>query len=247
MRLPRTPIVPYPLRVTQENIRIKFGMPSLSLLLASNSPRRRQLLALSGRAFLTRPASIDETPLPGEDPGAYVLRLARGKAAAAAQQAPFAGWILGADTTVALEGRILGKPADAAEAREMLSLLRGREHTVFTAIALRHPADGSLHSQLCATSVPMRAYSQEELETYVASGDPLDKAGAYAIQHPGFHPVEQFSGCFASVMGLPLCHLERALRGLDDPSPADVPAACQAELAYPCPVYRAILDGADAG
>ncbi len=222
-------------------------MPAPSLLLASNSPRRRQLLALTGREFLTRPASIDETPLPGEDPGEYVLRLAQGKAAAAAQMGTHARWVLGADTTVALEGRILGKPADAEEAREMLDFLRGRAHTVFTALALCDAADGRLHSQLCASSVPMRNYTRAEIEAYVASGDPLDKAGAYAIQHAGFHPVEQFAGCFASVMGLPLCHLERTLRSLGDPSPADVPAACQADLNYTCPVFRAILDGANAG
>jgi septum formation protein len=224
-------------------------MPSSDLILASNSPRRRQLLALTGRRFLTRPASIDESPLPGEEPGAYVLRLALGKAvaAAAANPEPVQSWVLGSDTTVALDGLILGKPSGPAEAREMLALLRGRAHTVYTAVALRSPADGALHSELCATSVPMRAYTDDEISAYIASGDPLDKAGAYAIQHPEFHPVEQFAGCFASVMGLPLCHLERALRGLGDPSPADVAAACQAELNYVCPVFRAIQNGANAG
>ena len=188
-------------------------MPTFDLLLASNSPRRRQLLALTGRTFFTRPASIDESPLSGEKPGAYVTRLAQGKAkaAAAAGALPFQGWVLGSDTTVALGNQILGKPADAKEARAMLDLLRGREHTVFTALALRSPAGGTLHSELCASSVPMRAYTDEEIEAYVASGDPLDKAGAYAIQHAQFHPVEQFSGCFASVMGLPLCETGEVL------------------------------------
>lgn len=195
------------------------------LVLASNSPRRRQLLALAGRSFSLQPASIDEQPFPGEHPGAYVLRLARGKARAAGA-GQLAGLFLGADTTVALGMEILGKPADGKEAAEMLRRLRGREHTVYTAIALFDPRRGLERSEVCASRVPMRAYSQAEIETYVASGDPLDKAGAYAIQHAGFHPVEEFRGCFASVMGLPLCHLERALRSLGAGSPADVAAAC---------------------
>lgn len=195
------------------------------LVLASNSPRRRQLLALAGRSFSLQPASIDEQPFPGEHPGAYVLRLARGKARAAGA-GQLAGLFLGADTTVALGMEILGKPADGKEAAEMLRRLRGREHTVYTAIALYDPRRGLERSEVCASRVPMRAYSQAEIETYVASGDPLDKAGAYAIQHAGFHPVEEFRGCFASVMGLPLCHLERALRSLGAGSPADVAAAC---------------------
>jgi len=224
-------------------------MPPFDLLLASNSPRRKQLLALTGRAFTSQPASIDETPRPNEAPGDYVLRLARGKAEAAARstETPFPGLVLGSDTTVALGSRILGKPESPDEARAMLLLLRGQEHFVFTALTLHNPADGATRSELCATRVRMRAYTNEEIEAYIASGDPLDKAGAYAIQHPEFHPVEGFSGCFASVMGLPLCHLERALRALGDPSSGDVPAACQAELKYDCPVFPAILSGADAG
>jgi septum formation protein len=221
-------------------------MPPSDLLLASNSPRRKQLLALTGRNFICQPASIDESPLPGENPREYVLRLARGKAEAAAR-APFQGWVLGSDTTVALGSRILGKPASPGEAREMLILLRGREHTVYTALALHNPTNGVTHCEVCATNVRMRDYTNDEIETYIASGDPLDKAGAYAIQHPEFHPVEGFSGCFASVMGLPLCHLERALRDFGDPSSVDVPAACQADLKYDCPVFAAILSGTDAG
>jgi septum formation protein len=224
-------------------------MLPFDLLLASNSPRRKQLLALSGRTFISRPASIDEDPLPGEAPGDYVLRLARGKAEAAdlSGQPAFQGLVLGSDTTVALGSQILGKPADPEEARAMLVALRGREHSVYTGLALRNPADGTIRQELCTTSVRMRDYTDAEIEAYVASGDPLDKAGAYAIQHPEFHPVEGFAGCFASVMGLPLCHLERALRALGAPENVDVPAACQAELNYTCPVFTAILSSEDAG
>jgi MAF protein len=216
-----------------------------SLILASNSPRRRQLLALTGREFFVRPASIDEQPHPAEAPGEYVLRLACEKARAA--RADGSSLVIGSDTTVALGMDILGKPADPADARAMLTKLRGREHTVYTAVAIYDPSCGQIASELCASRVPMRPYSDAELDAYIASGDPLDKAGAYAIQHSEFHPVEDFAGCFASVMGLPLCHLERAFRRLGSPSPADVPAACQAELNYRCPIFAAVLRGETAG
>jgi len=220
-------------------------MSAPALILASNSPRRRQLLALSGRAFVARPANLDEQPRPGEAPGAYVLRLAHEKALAAAQDGP--ALVIGSDTTVALDGQILGKPQDAAEARAMLLALRGRAHTVYTGLAVYAPQAGQMRGELCASRVPMRDYSDAEIETYIASGDPLDKAGAYAIQHAEFHPVEGFAGCYASVMGLPLCHLERALRSLGAPAAADVPAACQADLNYRCPVFAAVLRGENAG
>jgi septum formation protein len=217
-----------------------------ALVLASNSPRRRQLLALIGWNFSLRPASIDEQPHPQEHPADYVLRLARGKAAASAQEGPPALY-LGSDTTVADGMEILGKPLDAPDAVRMLRQLRGKEHTVYTAIVLEDTRGGQIQTDLCATRVPMRAYSDAEITAYVRSGDPLDKAGAYAIQHPEFNPVERFRGCYASVMGLPLCHLERSLRRLSTPSPVDVPAACQAALDYDCPVHAAILRGENAG
>ena len=102
----------------------------------------------------------------------------------------------------------------------MLRRLRSRTHQVYTGIAVMPLSDGNLLTDLCVTDVPMRAYSDEEIDAYVATGDPLDKAGAYAIQHPDFHPVESMSGCYASVMGLPLCHLTRTLRNTRD-SPQD--------------------------
>jgi septum formation protein len=102
-------------------------------------------------------------------------------------------------------------------------------------------------TDLCVTEVPMRDYSDQEIEAYVQTGDPLDKAGAYAIQHPDFQPVDDLSGCFASVMGLPVCHLVRSLRKLDIPPRADVPTNCQSLLNYQCPVYRAVLRGEQVG
>lgn len=214
------------------------------ILLASNSPRRRELLSLLGLPFESCAPQVDETPRAGETPGAYVTRLAEEKARSAVGQAPLGAVILAADTTVA-DGSILGKPAHAAKAIEMLTRLRGHTHQVYTAIAVLRPAaPTTLLSELCVTDVPMRAYSDAEIAAYVASGDPLDKAGAYAIQHVGFHPVERLSGCYANVVGLPLCHLTRALRRLGIAPAANTPQACQAALSYDCPVYASILNEA---
>ncbi len=152
--------------------------------------------------------------------------------------------IIAADTTVADEGNILGKPADAAEAESMLRRLRGRQHQVYTALAVLRTADGRLWHDLGVTDVPMRLYSDEEIQSYVSSGDPLDKAGAYAIQHAGFHPVASLQGCYANVMGLPLCHLTRLLRQVGIQPEQPVADACQAALAYTCGVYAQILGGA---
>jgi MAF protein len=217
-----------------------------ALVLASSSPRRRQLLALTGWNFTLRPASIDERPSPGEHPGEYVLRLARDKASAAALDA-LPALYLGADTTVADGMEILGKPLDDLDAGRMLRQLRGKEHTVYTAVVLHANHGAQTIIEVCATRVPMRNYSDDEIDAYIRSGDPQDKAGAYGIQHPEFRPVERFRGCYASVMGLPLCHLERGLRRIIGPSPSDVPAACQAALNYDCPVHAAILRGENAG
>jgi MAF protein len=209
------------------------------ILLASNSPRRKQLLALGGWQFSVQPADVDETPFPGEDPRAYTLRLADAKAHAAAHKAPPDAVVIAADTTVADGTTILGKPADAAEAAAMLRQLRHRPHWVFTAIAVL--SQGQLRTDVGETEVWMRPYSDEEIAAYVASGDPLDKAGAYAIQHAGFHPVTRVDGCYASVMGLPVCHLARLLGQFNIPHAASLPADCQRMLAHECPVYAQIL------
>ena len=218
------------------------------LILASSSPRRRQLLALTGWEFEILPVNIDETPLAGEPPGDYVVRLATGKARQAGSLAQAGQLVLASDTTVADGSILLGKPADAAEAAGMLEQLRGRTHQVYTAIVILDPQSGRLSSDLCVSLVPMRTYRDDEIAAYIASGDPLDKAGAYAIQHPGFNPVEQFAGCFASVMGLPLCHLIRITRKMGLIFPAShVPQACQAALAYTCPIYERVLGGENVG
>ena len=213
------------------------------LVLASNSPRRRELLALGGWMFHSQPADVDESQRPGEAPEAYVLRLAESKARACAESAHADLTILAADTAVVNGKAILGKPKDMAEAVEMLKNLRGRNHQVYTGIAVLRQSDGTLVTDLCITEVPMRAYRDDEIDMYVASGDPLDKAGAYAIQNSGFHPVESLHGCYAGVMGLPLCHLARSLRKLDIAPRTDISAECQSALGYACPIFSAVLRG----
>lgn len=215
------------------------------LLLASNSPRRRELLALGGWMFSLASADLDERQLPGELPADYVTRLAGEKARAVLSRARPEHIIIGSDTAVVVDGEIWGKPADEAEARSMLQRLRGRTHQVYTGIAALRAASGEILSDLCVTEVPMRAYSDAEIERYIASGDPLDKAGAYGIQHPDFQPVINMAGCYAGVMGLPLCHLTVLLRRMGVHPRADVARNCQTALRYACPVSRAILRRAD--
>ncbi len=213
------------------------------LLLASNSPRRRELLTLGGLKFNSASADVDETHIAGESPSEYVIRLAQAKARAAAEQAHDEQIIIGSDTTVAADNSILGKPKDKADAARMLNQLRGRVHQVFTGIAVYRARDEKMITELCAIDVPMRAYSDAEIAAYVQGGDPMDKAGAYAIQHAGFNPVEAMRGCYAGVMGLPLCHLARALKKMNVNFAADVSSACQSFLKYECPVSSAILRG----
>jgi septum formation protein len=171
------------------------------LVLASASPRRRELLGQLGLRFDVSAADIDETPYPGEAAGDYVLRLAREKARAVAARVPGA-WVLAADTTVALGGELLGKPRDAAEAREMLGRLSGRTHEVHTGVALAGPPVE--HALVVCSRVTFRALSAAEIAWYAGSGEPLDKAGSYAIQGKGGFLVASVEGSPTNVIGLPL-------------------------------------------
>lgn len=211
------------------------------LILASNSPRRRQLLVLTGIPFVVSVADVDESQLPNEKPADYVLRLAETKARAV--HAGTDQFVLAADTTVVDGPDILGKPGDETEAVAMLTRLRGHTHQVYTGIALLRASDGLLLKDLCVTDVPMRDYSDDEIRAYVVTGDPLDKAGAYAIQHPEFHPVARMDGCFASVMGLPVCHVILQMRKMGIQPDTDFFAGCETLLEYNCPVSNAILNG----
>lgn len=181
------------------------------LYLASASPRRSQLLTQAGIAFERLLAPIDEDALSETYTGQLDRLgeyLAREKALTALRllaQTRREGVVLASDTTVLLDGRSLAKPGDLAEATAMLRALRGREHVVATGVALAGADPEWIISATSATRVLMREYSDEEITAYVATGDPLDKAGAYSIQHPGFSPVARFVGCHLGVIGLPLC------------------------------------------
>ncbi len=201
---------------------------------------------MAGFGFEPLAVQVDETPLQGEQGVDYVKRIAGHKALAASKLPGIEGVVISADTAVVGFGRegaleIFGKPKDSAEAVQMLQRLRGRTHQVLTAINTFITRDGTSWLDLCTTQVPMRDYSDAEIDAYVASGDPMDKAGAYAIQHTGFHPVKHLQGCYANVMGLPICHLTRRLSRFGISSRVDVPQACQAALGYNCPVYSDIL------
>jgi septum formation protein len=209
------------------------------LILASNSPRRRQLLARTGLKFRVLAADVDESQYPNELPTDYVLRLAETKARAIKADADQI--VLAADPAVVDGMDILGKPKDSADAITMLKRLRGHTHQVYTGIALFRLRDGLLLTDLCITNVPMRNYSDQEIKAYVQTGDPLDKAGAYGIQHPQFQPVERLSGCYASVMGLPVCHVILLMRKIDIQPNTDFFRSCETILEYQCPISSSIL------
>ncbi|MBN1310934.1 MAG: septum formation protein Maf [Anaerolineae bacterium] len=209
--------------------------------LASASPRRKELLVLVGLPFETTNADIDERVLSDEAPEDYARRLSREKAQAASKYINGNQLILAADTIVVDGYDVLGKPRNAEEAAAILRRLRGRTHQVYTAITLLDTATAQGITDLAGSPVQMRNYSDTEIAEYIAGGDPFDKAGAYAIQHTGFHPVENFGHCMANVIGLPLCHVTRSLREMDIDPPNDVPSACQAHIGYRCPVYARIL------
>lgn len=210
-------------------------------ILASASPRRQELIQLFGHSWETKVADVDEDSVDHPDPAYNVVATAQLKAEAVADIASNDALIIAADTTVVLGNRLLNKPVDEQEARAMLQLLRGRTHQVHTGIVLFDKAIEVEISDVATIDVPMRNYKDTEIEAYIASGDPLDKAGAYAIQHPGFRPVEGLTGCYSGVMGLPLCHLARAMRQLNVVPDVDIAAACQNHHDYDCPIHEAVL------
>jgi septum formation protein len=183
----------------------------LKLILASSSPRRAEILRNAGFAFEIQPAHVDETPLPDERADDYVLRLADTKARTAAQYVDRSmnrdagrAVVIGADTVVVVDGQILGKPADAEDARRMLRLLSGRDHDVLTGLSFvsipeRHEA--TLVESTCVSFLPISA---QDIEDYLLTGEPFDKAGAYGIQGIGGRFIRRIEGCYFNVMGLPL-------------------------------------------
>ncbi|HWQ84946.1 MAG TPA: Maf family protein [Anaerolineales bacterium] len=221
----------------------------MDLILASNSPRRKQILALGGWEFRIQVGEVDEQLLPGEDPRQYVLRLAELKAQAAAREAGTGSCVIAADTTVVddnQETAILAKPADAEDAAAMLRQLCGRTHQVLTGLVVINLSSAgiAIARDVVATEVQMRQYTDAEIQAYVATGDPLDKAGAYAIQHTGFHPVERINGCYANVVGLPLCALTRRLAEFGILPQSVIARKCQAAAdGDPCAVAPFVMEG----
>jgi septum formation protein len=198
------------------------------IYLASRSPRRRDLLKQIGVPFellllredLRRGADVDETPLAEESPGVYVLRVASAKAAMAVRQIAYRGLpqkpVLSADTTVVFDGQIVGKPEDAEDAAHILRTLSGREHQVLTAVAVA--LREQIEAQISVSSVSFRELSDAEIRSYVATGEPLDKAGAYAIQGRGGVLVTRMTGSYSGIMGLPLAETVELLQKFDIPT-----------------------------
>jgi MAF protein len=200
-------------------------------------------MSFGGWEFNIIPADIDETPLQGESPSEYVMRTAVEKAKYVTGVTGEDKIVIAADTTVADGDEILGKPSDVEEAKLMLLRLRNRVHQVFTAVVVTRASDGFEKSTLCKTDVPMRNYSDQEIVEYIDSGDPFDKAGGYAIQHKGFHPVETINGCYANVMGLPICHLGTILLELGHPPLDNITGNCLTEFSYQCALRLMIMEG----
>jgi septum formation protein len=192
----------------------------MTFILASTSPRRRELLQSIGLAFEVLPSHVPEIHAEGESPEHYVLRLAAEKGAEIGRRHP-ERWVISADTTVVLGDELLEKPADEADARRMLLQIAGKTHTVFTGVALQKFTGGGetdwIDTQLASSRVTMLPLTEREIAWYVATGEPLDKAGAYAVQGIGAMFIESIDGSYSNVVGLPLATLFRMLRkaGID--------------------------------
>jgi septum formation protein len=184
-------------------------IPRVRVVLASRSPRRRELLAAAGIIADIDPVDVDEQRLAGESPAAYVERVARMKAEAGAARHPHA-IVIGADTAVVLDEVVLGKPSDAADAERMLRLLADRDHAVLTGVAVAR--GGELRGFVERTVVTMRAMTDEEIEQYIATGEPFDKAGAYAIQGRAATFVRGLQGSYSNVVGLPMERLTQVIQ-----------------------------------
>ncbi len=194
----------------------------MKLILASASPRRAEVLRDAGIPFEVIPAHVDEALRPNETPDELVGRLAEAKArfvAARTADPAEPALVVGADTEVVVDGQVLGKPASAEDARSMLRRLSGRTHGVVTGLAVIHLPDGAARTARETTLVTFAPLSEQEIEDYVASGEPFDKAGAYAIQGRAGRFVRRVEGCYFNVVGLPLAQLYRILREFSWPSP----------------------------
>jgi MAF protein len=225
-------------------------LPTPALVLASASPRRRELLTALGLPFDVVEAGVDETVHAGETPEDAALRLARQKAWEVARRyrttharpGPQPPLVLGADTVVVLDSRVLGKPADAAEAGAMLRALRGRTHTVITGVAAVDPLTTGACTVAPQTAVTMRDYTDAEIAASIAAGTPFDKAGAYAIQDDVLAPAASIDGCYCNVVGLPLWTVRRLILKLRPRLRLASPHAARPVCAT-CPLARSREEG----
>lgn len=223
--------------------------PQPAIVLASSSPRRRVLLGQLGVQFTVRITDLDETMTAPAEPAAHVESLATQKAgvvaweslpaASADDAARSRSLVLGSDTVVSFDGEILGKPADEAEAITMLTRLRGRDHDVLTAVALIDTRDGSTRSRVVTTTVHMRDFDDAVLRAYVATGEPMDKAGGYGIQRGTRDLIAGFTGCYTSVVGFPLCEVATLLLEAGAEVPG-FPPYCRLPDGQPCPHEQAM-------
>jgi septum formation protein len=186
----------------------------MKLILASSSPRRAEILREAAIPFTVLSSAVDETPFPGESPQDHVLRLASAKAELAAARAVGPAIVIAADTVVTLGGRILGKPRSSDDARHMLEMLSGRTHSVVTGVALIRLPDAEQRTFVESTLVHFDKLSEEELNRYLATDEPYDKAGAYAIQGRAGRFIPRIEGCYFNVVGLPLARLQHSLNEL---------------------------------
>jgi septum formation protein len=216
-------------------------------ILASKSPRRKALLRNLIDPFIVVNSDVDEREIPGENPDEFVMRLAKEKAlkggAGVLTNSLENAFVLGADTIVVDGTEILGKPQDQMDAARILKQLRGKTHKVLSGIALYNLSTGEIQTRLVCTEVVMREYTDDEIQDYIASGDPMDKAGAYGIQNRDFNPAPEFFGCFANVMGLPLCHLAVLMKEMGIETDHRVADRCQDSIDYQCPIYTDVLAG----
>ncbi len=192
----------------------------MKLILASSSPRRAEILANAGLAFSVLSSAVDESPYPGEAPAALVQRLANAKADLVTARAVGPAIVLAADTVVVLDDKILGKPSSIEDARHMLQQLSGRTHSVLTGVALVRLPDGERRQFVESTLVHFRPITDDELSSYLATEEPYDKAGAYAIQGLAGRYIPRIEGCYFNVVGLPLSRVLTELKTLGRPEPA---------------------------
>jgi len=224
------------------------------LILATSSPRRKQLLKSIGWDFLSIAPEIDEEVIEGESPEEFTMRMARAKSQAAlGSRWTIGDFILAADTAVIDPGlgrnsradrnqMILGKPTTADEAKEMLTRLRGRTHQVCTSITILDPVGGTIREATELSTVKMRYYTIDEINEYISSCDPFDKAGGYAIQHPTFQPVQKVTGCYPNVVGLPVCQVMRfAVEFGHNQNLNEMESCSKSDI--PCWIYRRAFQG----